>query len=110
MLKSLNPVIVFMLELVMIASLANYGYQRNTTALNRYFLAFLLPIAAMILWAIFAAPKSSHRLAMPYLALFRAGMFLISAVAVFQIGHKKIALLLVVLAIVTQAISYVAEE
>lgn len=110
MLKYSNQVIVFILELVMITSFAYYGYQKNTTILNRYLLAFLLPIAAIILWTIFAAPKSSHRIAMPYLALFRAGMFLITSFAVYQLGHKNMAIVIVILVIVTQIMSYYFEK
>ena len=87
-LKYLNYFIVFILELVMIASFAYYGYRRNTTQFNRYLLAFSLSFAAIILWAWFAAPKSSHKLRMPYLALFRAAMFLAASFAMWQLGYK----------------------
>jgi len=62
------------------------------------------------LWAFFAAPKSVHRLKMPYLAIFRASIFLIASFLLYQTEQKNIAIAFALLAIVTQAVSFFAEE
>lgn len=110
MLKYFNQIIVFMMELVMVGFFAYYGYHRNTTVLNRYLLACCLPGAAIFLWGRFAAPKSSTRLTMPYLVMFRAMMFLVTSVVLYQSGNVPMAIIIAVLAVVTQAVSYSTGE
>lgn len=110
MYKAINQLIVFILELVMISSFACYGYQQNTSAFNKYLLALSLPFAAIIFWGLFAAPKAQYRFTMPYLAIFRGGMFLITSFLLYQMEYKKMAFLIFVLAIVTQIICYYIEK
>lgn len=109
MVKSVNQTFVFFMELVMIGSLAYYGYKQSTFV-NRYLLAILLPAIAITLWAIFAAPKSSNRLNLPYLVIFRAAMFLIASLLLYLSGNKVVAWITAIIAIVTQVIAYYTED
>lgn len=110
MIKIMNQGAIFLLEITMLVSYGYYGITRQWgLGAKLLFTVFILSIA-IALWSIFAAPKSGHRLEMPYLAIFRGGMFFIAAFFLFQTGYKNIALLLVVLAIITQVVSLFTER
>jgi len=108
--KTLNQAIVFLLEISMLISLGYYGFSKSWSLLPKTIFAFFLIVFAIFLWAFFAAPKSVHRLKMPYLAIFRASIFLIASFLLYQTEQKNIAIAFAVLAIVTQAVSFFAEE
>ncbi len=110
MVKIINQVCTFRLELGMFAAYGYYGLTRQWSFLPRVLLTFLLISAAIGLWAVFAAPKSVHRLEMPYLAVFRAAMFLAAADVLFQTGYRNTAMVFAALAITTQAISFFTEK
>jgi hypothetical protein len=110
MLKSTNQILVFFLELAMLTIYANYGYSMHTNIFIRSAFAILLTLTAIILWARFAAPKSTHRLTMPYLAVFRTTMFLTAAFLVHKLGYENIAILMTAMIIITQIISYFSEQ
>lgn len=102
MVKIVIPVVVFLIELVMLGSLAYFGYQKGNGPVVKYVLAIILPVVSIILWGYFAAPKSDHRLAMPYVAMFRLGMFLAASYALYKCGETRIALILALVSTATQ--------
>lgn len=109
MLKSINQILVFTMELVMLGAFAIYGYN-HTTLVNRYVFSFALVAIAIGLWGVFAAPKSLHRLSLPFLVLFRAAMFLTASFLLFLSGYKTLAVVMGVLSVVTQTYSYFMEK
>lgn len=109
MLKAIYQVIVFTMELVMLYSFWLFGYKTGSNTLTHYVLAILLTAICIILWGIFAAPKSTKRLAMPYLGLFRCGMFLTAALFLFLLDQKTLAVVMAALAITTQAAAFYVE-
>lgn len=76
MIKSINQAVVFIMELVMVYAFGYIGYKTGSDTFSKYALAILLTAICIFLWGIFAAPKSTRRLSMPYLGLFRCSMFL----------------------------------
>lgn len=109
MLKTLNQTTTFLLEIAMLISMGYYAMAKPWSLLPKVALAIGLIAVAILLWAILAAPRSTNRLDMPYLVLFRAGMFLVASFLLYQSGQKNIALVLAALAIVTQTISLFTE-
>jgi hypothetical protein len=53
-----NDVVAFVVELGMLALLAVAGWQVDAPTLVRLVLAVALPLAAVILWGLFAAPRA----------------------------------------------------
>lgn len=109
MFKYINATVVFILELIMVGSFAWFGFRTGDSVLVRYILAVALPAVAIALWAYWAAPKSSRRLRMPFLVLFRLAMFLLAGFALYLGNRPTFALVVAVLALVTQTISYFNE-
>lgn len=107
MVIALNKGIVFLLEMAMIVSFAYFGFQKGGSIYAKWLLAAALPVIAILLWGYFAAPKSAHRLSMPYLAFFRAAMFLAAACCMYPCNKVSAAIsVAAVLAITTQFLSY----
>lgn len=109
MLKVLNQVIVFIMELVMLYSFWQFGHKTGSNTFTQYILAILLSAICIVLWGIFAAPKSAKRLSMPYLGLFRCGMFLTAALFLFLHNLQTMAIVMTVLAFITQVASLYIE-
>jgi Protein of unknown function (DUF2568) len=110
MLKIINQTIVFLLELMMLGSLAYFGFQKGNGHLYKYTLAIVLPILAIILWGYWAAPKSAHRLSMPYLAIFRLALFLLASYLLYRCEQIKFALIFALASTITQVASIFLEE
>lgn len=110
MIKLINQVVVFILEIIMLITFGYFGFARQWNIIPKILLTIFIIATAIGLWAIFAAPRSGHRLEMPYLAIFRASMFLLAAFLLFQLENKNLAIALATLAIVTQIISYLNEK
>jgi hypothetical protein len=108
--KITNQALTFLLEIAMLISFGYYGMTRSWNFFPRLLFTIAILAIAICLWAILAAPKSTRRLKMPYQAIFRIGMFLLSAFLLFQSGQKGIAIMLACFAMVTQAISYFTER
>ncbi len=106
MIVALNKGIVFLLEIVMIISFAWFGFQKGTNMYVKWMLAAALPVVAILLWGYFAAPKSSHRLSMPYLAFFRAMMFLAASWCLYKCNKTSAAISVAILSFATQLLSY----
>lgn len=110
MLRYTNQIAVFIIELIMIGSLAYFGFQKGSSTIAKYALAIMLPVLAILLWSYFAAPKSSHRLKMPYLALFRLTLFLIASYLLYKCNKSEAAILVAVLSTITQVVSYFLDD
>lgn len=110
MLKYINLTIVFFMELAMLTSFALYGYSIGNKTWMSITLALVFPAAAIMVWGIWCAPKSAHRLKMPYQIFFRLVMFLLASWSLYNIGKTTPAVLMAVLALLTQIVSYFTEK
>jgi hypothetical protein len=86
--KILNDAVAFIIELAMLIALSISGYQLATAALLQYSFAILLPLAAILLWAVWAAPRSKRRLPFPWLSVFKFMLFSITTILLFRSGHS----------------------
>ena len=79
MVKSVNDVVLFAVELAAWAAFGVWGWH-VAAGPWRWVLAIILPLVVVGLWAVFAAPTSGNRLADPALFAFQLGVFLAGAV------------------------------
>ena len=110
MIKTINQIVVFFLEIIMLIVFGYFAFTTKWSFILKLLSSIFMVTTAIALWAFFAAPKSGHRLKMPYLAIFRAGMFLLAALLLFLSGNVNLAIALAALVIVTQIISYFTEK
>lgn len=110
MLKLLNQVLAFSLELWMLYMLGYSGYQNGKGTGWKYALAIALPVVAVLLWGYFAAPKSDHRLVFPYLTMFKLTLFGITAFLWYKSGHQQSALVFTGLVLLSECTAVVLKQ
>lgn len=104
--KILNQIIAFLLELGMLAAMGNWGYLQGKTKLTQYGIAILLIAMGIALWAYFAAPKSANRLPLEYRMIFELAMFLLATWMIYKSGYNSLSIVFGVTAILNIAAEY----
>lgn len=91
--RPMNLGLKFLLELAAIASLAVWGWQVGSPAVG-VVMAVVAPVAGMVVWGLFAAPKATRRLPTLWRVPLELGIFLLSVLALAAAGHPLLAALL----------------
>jgi hypothetical protein len=105
-----NEGLAFLLELVMVAGLAWWGSQAVSGIAGRIALAILTPAAAVIIWALLAAPRARIQLPLPGVLAVKAVVFAGAAVAVYSMGHHALAIGFAVVTAVNTAVATVDRQ
>lgn len=108
-LRYINYLLAFGLELVLIFSVAFWGYSSGKTTLTKWAFAIILFVAVAALWGIYAAPKSFMRIRFPWLNLFKIAMFSLGTLAFIGLEKTRFAVIYSILSIISVAISYFDE-
>ncbi|HEX4355559.1 MAG TPA: YrdB family protein [Polyangiales bacterium] len=90
-LKVVNATLAFAIEIAMLIAFADSGFRLHASAWLRWTVAFGAPAIAIVLWAIWGAPKSATRLRAPSLYAFEWSMFAAAAAALYAAGRAKLA-------------------
>ena len=90
--KALNLGLSFLLELGMLAVFAYWGFQTQTGA-AQWLLGIGIPLCVIVIWGIFLAPKSQHRLKNPAWLLAKIALFGLSVLALWAAEQPTLALL-----------------
>ena|ERR1700754_3387749 len=98
-----NLGLAFALELAAIAALAYWGFHTGTTTPTKAALGIGTPAAAIVLWALFAAPKATFSSPVLYAAT-AVVVFGGAALALWSAGHQVLGVLLVALFVANLAI------
>ena len=86
--RSANLLLAFLIELGMLAAFCFAGWAATPIAWLRLVLAVALPGLAIVLWAVWAAPKAGkRRLKMPGLVIFKLVMFGFATAAWWAAGQ-----------------------
>ncbi|MEV8036245.1 YrdB family protein [Streptomyces sp. NPDC086182] len=101
-----NEVLAFVVELVALACLSWWGFTTGHSRLAHILLGVGVPLSAIVLWSLFAAPKARLRPGLPLVLLVKAVVLGGGAAAVYGVGHPVAA---VVMAVVVVANTAVAE-
>ena len=98
-LGALNHTLAFLIELAMLAAFAYAGWMAPEPVWLRVVLAVALPAFAILLWAVWAAPKAGKRRLMePGLTLFKIGIFSVATAGLWAAGQGNFATVFGVLA------------
>lgn len=80
-LKALNLGLAFLLELALLGALGIWALSALPDSPWRFALAIGSIAVAVVLWAIWAAPRSARRLGMPWIYVFKIAMFAVGVAA-----------------------------
>ncbi|MBX4201585.1 YrdB family protein [Candidatus Saccharibacteria bacterium] len=100
-----NMGLSFLVEVAMWFAFGYWGFSFDNTALS-WLLGIGVPLVTVVLWAIWAAPKSKTRLKQPKLLVFKMALFLLATAGLLQAGKATWAIVFFVSAIVNQALEY----
>ncbi|MEU8789163.1 YrdB family protein [Streptomyces sp. NPDC048643] len=100
-----NEVLAFLLELAALAVLSWWGFSAGGNAALRVVLGVGVPLAAIVVWGLFAAPKARLKPALPFVLLVKAVVLGSSAVALYALGHPVAAIVLAVVVVVNTAVA-----
>lgn len=90
LLKSLNLALAFFLELGVLAALAYWGWQTGNSSIMQIGLGISAPAAAIGVWAVRGAPKSTRRLTGGGLLALRIVFFGTGALALVLAGQAAL--------------------
>ena len=103
-----NKAIVFFMELGMLAAMSYWGFHTHA-GVSAWLWGLGLPLVAIILWGVWAAPKAKRRLAMPYLAVFVGVLFGLAAFLLYQAGQVGYAIAFFIVAETSMLIGYLTD-
>jgi hypothetical protein len=104
-LKAANMVLSFIIEVVILLAFGYWGF-REFHGFAAWLFGLGVPAAAIIIWGIWAAPKSNKRLKQPGLVILKLVLFGLAGLALLAAGQTVWALILWALAILNQAAEY----
>lgn len=108
--KNLNKGLSFLLELVMLAALAYWGFTIGSSTLVKVLLGVGAPLVAIIIWGIYNAPRSARRLPTGPRILLELLMFTVTALALVHAGQPTSAGIFFVVVVVNLVLAYLWER
>jgi uncharacterized protein DUF2568 len=93
-----NEVLAFLLEIIAIAALTFWGWRAGGVLL-----ALALPVAAIVLWALFAAPRARFPVPLAAQLAVKALVFGAATVGLFATGHAVLAVTFAVVVVANTA-------
>jgi hypothetical protein len=100
-----NMLLAFALELGLLVSVGYAVFHSGGPQWLRTVLAALVPLGVLLLWAEYAAPRSVHRLKMPWILLFKIVAFGFAAASLYYAGQPTWAAVYGVLAVAYLAVA-----
>jgi hypothetical protein len=100
-----NEGCAFLLELAALAILAWWGATRGTNMISAVLLGGGAPLAAAVVWGLFAAPRARVRLPMAGVLAVKALVFASATAALFVLGRRGLAIGFAAVALTNAAIA-----
>lgn len=110
MLKSINDLISFLLELAMLASFAYAGFHYGDSRAINYLLGIGIPVLVIVFWAKKMAPKAVKRFPYPWILIITLILFEASAAALLFAGVEKWAIVLSLLALINIGLRFLFKK
>jgi hypothetical protein len=94
--KAINSTISFFIELAMLVALGIAGYHLGNDKWVQIIFAIALPLIAVVIWGIWAAPKSIRRLPPPSLSILKLTLFSVTGILLFVTAFQLAAIVFTV--------------
>ncbi|AKD55583.1 YrdB family protein [Spirosoma radiotolerans] len=106
-LKVIHQLVAFSLEIAMLISLGMWGFHGDKSTGLKYLMGLGLPLLVAGLWGVWAAPRSSHRLELPYRLLFSLTLFGMAAASFYKMGYPRLAYVFAGVAVISALLELV---
>ncbi len=100
-----NEVAAFLLELVVLAVLAIWGFSAGPGLAGSILLGIAAPALAAIVWGLFAAPRARFPLPLAGTLSVKAVVFAAAVAALAAVGHPVLAAVLAVVLVVNTTVA-----
>lgn len=107
---AVNESLAFLVELVALGGLAWWGATVNVAVAVRVLLALAAPVAAAVVWGLFAAPRARIRMSALGVLAVKAVVFGLTALAVYAAGLHVPAIVAGVIALLNAGIAAVDRD
>lgn len=104
-----NELLAFVLEVIAIAALAWWGFA-SFDGLVRVLAGIGAPLAAVVLWGLFAAPRARFRPGLAVVLVVKALVYGSAAVALYDLGHPALGILFAVVAVLNTALAEITRR
>jgi hypothetical protein len=109
-LKSTNLGLAFLLELAVLAALIYWGFATGSNIFIKIVLGIGVPLVAIIVWAVFGAPRSARRLQGNWYWLLRVVFDAVGVVALYIAGQHLLALIFALLVLLNCVLGYFRQQ
>lgn len=109
-LKNANLALALLLEFGVLAALCYWGFSTGPTMLAKIGLGIGAPVVAIIVWALFGAPRSPRRLRGPWYWLLRIVFDALGVIALFATGLHALGLIFALVAILNCVLGYLWKQ
>jgi Protein of unknown function (DUF2568) len=106
MVKQVNLALALVLELGVLAALPYWGFATGATIPVKIVLGIGAPAAAILVWAIWGAPRSEHRLQGIAYWLLRIVFDATGAIALFVTGQQTLGMVFALIAALNCILAY----
>jgi hypothetical protein len=111
-LKNVNLGLAFLLELAVLVALVYWGFSTGANILAKIALGIGLPVLAIIVWAVFGAPRSTRRLQGNWYWLLRVVFNAVGVAALYAYAADQhlLALIFALLAFLNCLLGYIWKQ
>ncbi|GET25906.1 YrdB family protein [Prolixibacter sp. NT017] len=108
--KQINLLVSFLLEMGLIILAGLWGFQQGESSLTKYVLAIAVPAVIILLWGVWAAPKSKRRLKNPVRTIFKLAMMALAVYFAYSSRHLGWALSFAIISILNVSLAYLWKQ
>jgi len=110
MIKNLNLLIRFTLEVVSLISLGFWGFKIGESSIAKYCLGIGIPLVIAFIWGVFGSPKAIWQLSKPFRWALVFAIYILSAFALFNIGQKNMSIIFMICVIINSILMYIWDQ
>ncbi len=108
--KNANLALAFLLELCVIAALAFWGFSTGSGTLAKIALGISAPLLAIVIWALFGAPRGPWHLKGIWYLLLKIVFFGSAIVALYAAGQHVLGVVFALIFVVNTVLLYTWEQ
>lgn len=108
--RQLNVVLSFLLEIAMLAAFAYASFHLAPDRWLRWVAAVAIPLAAIVVWGLFLAPKASHRVGSSAGIAVSLAMFCLAALALFAARQPVWGAVMLILTLLNRILVFVWKQ
>lgn len=108
--KNLNLLLRFLLEMAALTSLCYWGFRTNRVMALKIVFGVGIPLLTAFIWGMFGSPKAPYQLSIPLQWLLVSVIYLLSALALYTAGKPSLSIIFILTAVVNSVLMVVWKQ